>query len=172
MKPAALILLLSVPLSAPVLADSYAGLVTGMAFIEVDSETFRPWTMGLVAGHRLENGIGAELDLRTGLNKDTKANVEIELEYQASGYITFSELFNKRAYLTLGAGYATTRLDSAVEHINFPGSQNYNGPTFLARLEEQLKSNPDIVLSLSYQHFYLDGGVSIRGGSFGVVYEF
>ena len=172
MNPARLILLLSVLLGAPVLAETYAGMVAGMAFIEADSETFRPWTMGLVAGHWLENGIGAELDLRTGLTEETQANVDVKLEYQASGYITFSELFNKRAYLTLGAGYATTRLDSAVQHSNFPGSQSYNGPTFLARLEERLKSYSDIILSLSYQHFYLDGDVSIKGGSFGVVYEF
>lgn len=153
-------------------ADTYAGLVSGMAFVKADSATFRPWTAGIVAGFRGADGIGTELDLRTGITDDEKADVTSEIDLQASGYLTYSGKFNRRAFLTLGVGYATTRLDSSLRSSGFPGKQSFNGPAFLARLEEQMLNYPNIVLSLSYQHFYLDGDVSLSGASFGVAYGF
>lgn len=173
MKVAPFLLLgITVFCSDLVYADSYAGLVAGAAFVKADSATFRPWTTGFVAGHRWANGLGTEFDLRTGVADDEKASVNMELDLQASGYITFSGNFNRRAFLTLGVGYASTRLDSSLQSSGFPGKQNFNGPTFLARLEEQMVNYPDIILSLSYQHFYLDGDVSISGASLGVTYGF
>jgi hypothetical protein len=153
-------------------AGNYIGMVAGATFVKTDSTTFRPLAVGVVVGHRLANGFGTELDLLTGITDDDKANVSTQLELQASGYLTYSGTFNRRAVLTLGAGYSTTKLDSSVQSSGFPGSQSFNGPTFLARLEEQLLRYPNIVLSLSYQHFYLDSDVSLRGASFGVSYGF
>lgn len=166
------VLMSGTTLSDNTLAEGYAGLVTGVSFIELDSASFKPLLAGVFIGYRLDNGLGSELDVRTGLADDDDSGVNLELQYQTSGYLTYSNVFNKRAFLTLGVGYATTKLDSSVQGSSFPGSQSYNGPAFLARLEEQLIDHPNIVLSLSYQRFYFDGDVTIQGASFGVAYDF
>jgi len=166
------VLMSGTTLSDNTLAGGYAGLLTGVSFIELDSASFKPLLAGAFIGYRLDNGLGSEFDLRTGLTDDDDSSVNLELDYQASGYLTYSNVFNNRTFLTLGVGYATTKLDSSVHGSSFPGSQSYNGPAFLARLEEKLIDYPNIVLSLSYQRFYSEGDIIIQGASFGVAYDF
>jgi len=172
MKYVPLFTLLGVLVHGVACADSYAGAVAGVSFIRIDSASFDVINAGLAFGHRANNGFGVEFDMRTGVAGDDDDDVKMEMDWQASSYLTYSGVFNRRALLTLGGGYATTRLDSSVQGSAFPGKQDFNGPAFLLRLEEQMINYPNIVLSLSYQHFYLDGDVSIQNASFGVTYDF
>ncbi len=160
-------------LTAPTVgAESFLGITSGMMFIDNNGETFKPVIGGISTGYFNDTGVGVELALATGITSDEQSGVETELDLHVGGYLHYRQLFNNRAYLTLGVGYTVTELDSQVNNSGFPASQSYRGAAFKAGLEERLKSNPNILLKLTYQHSYPEGDTSISSAQFGVLYAF
>jgi len=154
----------------------YGGAHAAMLSFEVDNVTFRPWLAGVHGGFQMENGLGAEVALASGVAEDDKNNTELTLNYAAQTYLTYS-LSNeipgaRRGQLTFGGGYSLFDTNTQTDNTDYPGDQSWEGPAILARYSEYLKSHPKINLAASYEHFYLDDHLSVFQVKLGVSYDF
>ncbi|WP_020405368.1 outer membrane beta-barrel protein [Hahella ganghwensis] len=181
MNPRPVFLVLACCLSLPTLhanaeVKTYGGAHVGMLNFEVDDVAFRPWFAGLQAGMQTESGAGMEIAAATGVVDDESNKTEMSLNYSAQAYLTYS-LYDdfdgpRRGQLLLGGGYAIFDTNTNAGSSDYPGDQSWDGPALMIRYSEYLPSYPKVNLAASYEHYYLDGKLSVAQFTLGVSYDF
>ncbi|MDG9668966.1 outer membrane beta-barrel protein [Hahella sp. CR1] len=157
--------------SAPVLAETwYVGADGGVGMVKASSEKFYIPAANVRLGGRLENGVGLEALFSTGVTDSEEANVNMELNSMAGGYLTYTGVLSDTTLLTLGVGYVATELETEVGGKT--SDLSFDGTSLAIRLEEPLRAYPSVKLSAGYYHVFEDDGVKIRNFGLGLQYDF
>jgi hypothetical protein len=155
----------------PVHAEIFVGLNAGLTNIEASNSDFRPWQVGLLGGMRSASGFGAELHVAAGVRDDDSNNSTMNADLLSVAYLTANSVSSGASViLTAGAGYGLLQTDTDTLGSGYPGSQTFDGPALLLRLEERLNPDSRYSLQATFEHMYLDDDLSVSNFSFGVNY--
>ena len=158
--------------SAQVLEFS-AGASAVVDQLKISNQRFRPVVASLeMALNHRENGIGLELHLGRGISEDDAVGVDIDVLQQHSLYVTFTNTYQGKYRVWLGAGYSLLELDSR-NASGFPGKQDFESTSFaLTAQEYSFAAIPNLSLTGSFRHLFKDDNLTVQALSLGLRYDF
>ena len=131
--------------SAQVLEFS-AGASAVVDQLKISNQRFRPVVASLeMALNHRENGIGLELHLGRGISEDDAVGVDIDVLQQHSLYVTFTNTYQGKYRVWLGAGYSLLELAivlaivTGLVGLSWPVRGVVPNPSILTPSEDKLR---------------------------------